>query len=203
MEYELTAEEKHKKIWLEIKDLLAGAAFPLMLMLIFGVSILGFTDSTEELALQIVIIVLGELFLAAAYIVFGRQSGIAGKRRYVQNQKKREIGGADLKARCHTGEYALHKGFLIAIISCIPYIIVQIIGAASPNSVCDFLLKTVFGWAYYPFALSGITPWLNFIWIIPLTCIHAAAYAWGGATEEKKQKKVAELQATEGKKNKK
>lgn len=196
-------EEKRKKIFAEIKDMLAGAAFPLMLMLVFGASIFEFVDGVEELALKIVILVVGEVFLFAAYTVFGRQSGITAMRRTVQNGKKRELGMDDFKARCRTGEYAVYKGFVIGAISCIPYILVQIIGGAAPNTVCDFLLKYVFGWAYYPFTIGGLSGWLGLIMIIPLVCVHAAAYVWGGTAELKKQQKVAEMQNLNGKNKKK
>ncbi len=183
--------------------MLAGAAFPLMLMLIFGASIFGFTDSVGEIALKAVIVAAGEIFLVASYVIFGRQSGVTAMKRTVQNGKKRELGTDDFKARCHTGEYAVYKGFVIGAISCIPYILIQIIGGAAPNTVCDFLLKYVFGWAYFPFTIGGLSSWLGLILVIPLVCVHAGAYVWGGTTELKKQQKVIELQATDGKNKKK
>ena len=183
--------------------MLAGAAFPLMLMLIFGASIFGFADSVEELALKIVIVVVGEVFLAAAYVVFGRQSGITAMRKTVQQQKKRELGTDDFKARAHTGEYAVYKGVVIAAISCIPYVLVQIIGGVASNTVCDFLLKFVFGWAYFPFTIGGLSSWFGLILIIPLVGVHAISYVWGGSTELKKQKKVTEMQVSDGKNKKK
>lgn len=183
--------------------MLAGAAFPLMLMLIFGASILGFTDSVEELALKIVIVVVGEAFIVAAYVIFGRQSGVTAMRRTVQYTKKRELGTDDFKARAHVGEYAIYKGIVIGAISCIPYVLVQIIGGAAPNTVCDFLLKFVFGWAYFPFTIGGLSAWFGLILIIPLVGVHAIAYVWGGAAELKKQQKITEMQASEGKNKKK
>ncbi len=203
MENELTSEEKRKKIFAEIKDVFAGAAFPLMLMLIFGASIFAFADSVEEIALKAVIVVAGEIFLVAAYVVFGRQNGVTAMRKTVQNRKKRELGTDDFKVRAHTGEYAVYKGVIIAAISCIPYILVQIIGGAAPNTVCDFLPKYVFGWAYFPFTIGGLTSWFGLILIIPLVGVHTAAYVWGGTVELKKQNKVTELQNSDGKNKKK
>lgn len=203
MENELTAEEKRKKIFAEITDMLAGAAFPLMLMLIFGASIFGFAASMDELALKIVIVVAGEVFLVAAYVIFGRQSGVTAMRRTVQHAKKRELGADDFKARAYVGEYAIYKGFVIAAISCVPYILVQIIGGAAPNTVCDFLLKFVFGWAYYPFTIGGLSGWFGLILVIPLVCVHAGAYVWGGTGEFKKQQKITEMQVSDGKNKKK
>ena len=65
MELQLTKEEKNKKFWLELKDLLAGAAFPIMLMLIFGASILSFC-SAGEVPIRILVLVIGEIMLAVA-----------------------------------------------------------------------------------------------------------------------------------------
>lgn len=183
--------------------MLAGAAFPLMLMLIFGASIFGFAASMDELALKIVIVVAGEVFLVAAYVIFGRQSGVTAMRRTVQHAKKRELGADDFKARAYVGEYAIYKGFVIAAISCVPYILVQIIGGAAPNTVCDFLLKFVFGWAYYPFTIGGLSGWFGLILVIPLVCVHAGAYVWGGTGEFKKQQKITEMQVSDGKNKKK
>ena len=200
---QLTKEEKSKKIRLEIIDLLAGAAFPLMLMLIFGASILSFC-STGEVPIRILVLVIGEVMLCAAYFVFGRQNGVTAMRRTCSQSKKREAFSDDLKSRLHTGEFALWKGFVIALISCIPFIIFQIIGAAAPNSVCDFALKYCFGWAYYPLSFAeGVSGFVNLVWVVPLCCLHAGAYVLGAAQEKKKQSKIAEAQDVKGKKKKK
>lgn len=183
--------------------MLAGAAFPVMLMLILSASILSFTTASDEKPLQILVVVIGEVLLCVAYVIFGKQSGVTAYRKTVQNSKKRAIGTTDLKARFHTGEYALYKGFVIGFISCIPYIIFQIVGSAAPNVVCDFLLQYAFGWAVYPFQLASLSSWLNLLCVIPLTCVHAAAYYWGGKTEEKKQNKIAEVNEIQGKNRKK
>ncbi len=198
METQLTAEEKRKKFLYEIKDLFEGAAFPLMIMLILSASVISFS-STDEKALSAVILVFGELLLIVAYIIFGKQSGVVAVRRTVQHEKKRQIGSGDLKVKFKTGEYALYKGFLIGFISCIPYIIVQIIGSSAPNKICDFLLIYAFGWAYFPLSYAGVTGWLNLLTVIPLTCVHAAAYYLGAKSENKKQAKVAEIQNIKGK----
>lgn len=194
LENEFTAEEKRKKFLYELKDMLVGAAFPLMLMLVLSASIISFVSATDELPLKIVILILGELALAGTYVVFGRQNGTVAIRRSVQNKMKCEIGTDDLKAKLRTGEYALYKGFLIGFISCVPYILFQIIGSAAPNSVCDFMLQYAFGWAFYPFNLASLPTWLNLFWVIPLSCVHAAAYYWGASREIKKQKTIEKAQ---------
>lgn len=173
-----------------------------MLMLILSASIISFSD-TDDIAISVVVLVFGELLLIIAYIIFGKQNGVTAVRRNVQQSKKREAGADDLKARFYTGEYALYKGFVIGFISCIPYIIVQIIGSAAPNVACDFLLKYAFGWAYFPLSYAGVSTWANLVFVIPLTAVHAAAYYLGAALERKKQAKVVEIQALKGKTDKK
>ncbi len=203
METVLTKEEKNKKFWLELKDLLVGAAFPVMLMLIFGATILSFC-SAGELPIRILVLVIGEAMLAVAYFVFGRQNGIAAARKTLSHSSKREAFSEDLQSRLYVGEYALWKGFVIGLISCIPFIIFQLIGAAAPNSVCAFVLKYCFGWAYYPLSFAdGVSGFVNLVWVVPLCCLHAGAYAFGAAQERKKQSKLAQAQDLKGKNRKK
>ncbi len=188
---------KGKIIWLEIKDLLAGAAFPLMLMLILSATIMSFIRFTlysGDVVLSIVVLVIGEILLAGAYLIFGRQNGVTAVRRSVQYAKKREVGTDDVKAIFKVGEFAPYKGIVIPLISCIPFIIIQFIECLAPNVVCDVLIKYAFCWAYYPFGLAHLSQWLDFIMIIPLCAIHFGAYIWGATHERKKQLKIAEAQ---------
>lgn len=186
--------KKGKIIWLEIKDLLSGAAFPLMLMLILSASVISFASYDGDVVLSIVVLVIGEILLAGAYVIFGRQNGIIAVRRSVQYAKKREVGTDDVKAIFKVGEYSPYKGIVIPLISCIPFIIIQFIECLAPNVVCGFLIKYAFCWAYYPFGLADLSQWLDFIMIIPLCAIHFGAYMWGVKHEEKKQLKIAEAQ---------
>lgn len=188
-----SAADKRKALGYEIRDMLAGAAFPFMIQLVFSASIILFADiSTGDIALRIVALVFGEGLLIGAYILFGRQNGISGERKAVQNAARRE-NCDDLKSHFKVGEYALWKGFLIGFITCVPYIIFQIIYCAFPNTVVEFILKYAFGWATYPLATTAVSGWLNLVWVVPLTCIHAVAYIWGGVLEKKRQQKVAAL----------
>jgi len=204
LEIQLSEREKRKRAALEFKDLLTGAAFPFMLMLIFGASILTFVSYGDEIALKILVLVIGEVMLGVAYFVFGRQNGIVAMRKTVSQSKKREAFSDDLPSRLHTGEYAVWKGFVIGLISCVPYIIIQIIGAAWQNTVCDFLLKYCFGWAYYPLSfVEGLSGFVNLVWIVPLCCLHAGAYVFGAKREKKKQQKIEQAQDFKGKNGKK
>ena len=194
-------QNKGKKIGLEIVDLLTGAAFPFMLMLILSASILSFA-ATDDMTMNIIVIVVGEILLAAVFVIFGRQNGAVAYRKLVQQDKKREIGTADVKALMGIGEYSLYKGFIIGFIACVPFIIFQIINCLLPNAFCEFLLKYAFGWAYYPLSYIKASEWLNLLWVIPATCIHALAYFIGGKTEKKKQDEMAQLQSGKDKKKK-
>lgn len=203
-----TNNQTGKKILWEIVDLLTGAAFPLMLQLVFSASVILFADyGGVDMALAVVILVVGELFVGGAYFICGRQNGITALRRGVQNEKKRMNGSNDLKAELGIGEYALYKGFIIALISCVPFMLFQFIECVAHNSFCDFLLKYAFGWAAYPFKLAGqssggISPWLNFIWILYPIAVHAFAYWFGAMKEQKRQQIVAEAQESKANRKK-
>lgn len=198
-----TRTDKSRAFFAECKDLLTGAAFPVMLSLILSVSIISYAGYGDDLGLSVAAVVVGDLLLAVSYFIFGRQNGIAAYRRTVQQSKKRELGTADFQSLHETGEYALWKGFVIALISCIPFLLVQAIGSAAPNNVTDFLLQYAFGWAYFPLSFTDCPTWLNLLWVIPFTGIHAAAYALGGKMECDRQKKVAEAEQIKGKKGRK
>ncbi|MDE7264807.1 MAG: hypothetical protein K2N52_00845 [Clostridia bacterium] len=203
----LNSEQKWKKLLLELKDLLVGAAFPFMLQLIFSASVILFASYSDEMGISIAALVFGEVLLIVAYIIFGRQNGIVAYRRTVQNNKKREAGSGDVRAVLHVGEYAVYKGFVIALISCVPFIIFQIINAAAPNKPCEFVLMYAFGWAWFPFELinlsgANISEWLNFVWIVVPVAVHAVAYFLGAGKEKKKQLLVAKAQELKGKRNK-
>lgn len=198
---ETTDNKKSNKILYEIRDMLTGAAFPVMLQLIFSTSIILFADYNEEPVLQVFVLVFGEILLAGAYVVFGRQNGLAAYRRTVLGEKKRAGGTADKRALYKTGEYALWKGFVIGAVSCVPFVVFQFIQCVAPNIVCEFILKYAFGWAVYPFiviseapSVGNLSPWLNFIWVVIPVCIHALAYYMGARGEKKRQSKVEEAQ---------
>ena len=203
----LNGEQTGKKFLLELRDLLVGAAFPFMLQLIFSASVILFASYTDEIGLSIAALVFGEVLLCGAYVIFGRQNGIVAYRRTVQNTKKREAGSTEPRAVLYVGEYALYKGFVIALISCVPFILIQIINAAAPNDPCHFILMYAFGWAWFPFELvnlsgAGLSEWLNLIWIVLPVAVHALAYFLGAGKEKKKQDVVAKAQELKGKKNK-
>lgn len=190
----LTSEDKRARFAWELKDLLAGTAFPLMIMLIFSASIISYAGYGNDAAIEILCIVVGEILLFAAYFIFGRQSGVTAYRKYVLNSKKRQMGSPDKKALYKTGEYAVWKAVIIGLISCLPFIIFQFINCCYENTVCTFALSYCFGWAYYPLYFADLSEWLNFIWIIPLVAMHTAAYIVGKNQEEKKVKIIEEAQ---------
>lgn len=196
---ELTSEQKKKRVLLEIKDILAGAAFPLMLQLILSASLILFADYSGDVGLRVFALVFGELLLIGSYIVFGRQNGITAYRRTVQGTKKRELSPDDVTAFYRTGEYAVWKGIVIGVITVVPFMIFELIQCVAPNIVCEFALKYAFGWAAYPFLLIGQIPavgklseWLNFIWIVIPVGVHVGAYILGATAEKKRRAKVEE-----------
>lgn len=184
-----------KKLWFEVKDMLAGAAFPFMLMAVLSASIIQWVTSTDDGVLRGAIMVVGEAFLIAAYSIFGRQNGIVAYRKTSQQSKKRELGTTDPRALWGTGEYALYKGFVIAFITCIPYMIFEIIECSAPNFFCETVLSYGFGWAFYPFRLCGASGWFGLLLVIPLTGVHALAYYLGARGERKRQEIIIAAQS--------
>lgn len=182
----------------EARDIFAGTAFPLMLQMILSVTFIGMTTSfsSDDLALSIVLLSIGELFVGASYIIFGRQSGITSVRRIVQNSKKRDMGTTDKQALLYIGEYSAYKGFVMGFVSCVPYIIFQIIQCIAPNMFCEFVLQYVFGWAALPLTLGGsqVSSWFNLLFVIYPVVVHGLAYIICAHNEWNKQQKVAYMQ---------
>lgn len=199
-----------KQTWLKFKyelfDMFSGVAFPLMLQMILSATFIGMTSAfgSEDRALAIVLLCVGEVAMGVAYFIFGRQSGITSVRKLVLHTKKCEIGTTDRQALLGIGEYSAYKGFLIGFISCVPYIIFQIIQCAAPNAFCDFILQYVFGWAALPFtfAEAELSPWLNLLFILFPTAVHGVAYIICAHREWDRQQKVAELQGSVSEDNK-
>lgn len=199
-----TAKERTKKVLLEIKDLLIGAAFPFMLMLILSASIISFVAyGGEDLGIKILILIVGEVMVYAAMVIFGKQNGATAFKKTLQNTKKRQVNSQDISARLYVGEYAVYKGVLIPLIACIPFVVFQLVQVIAPNDVCKFVLSYALGWAYFPFRIAGLSDWLNFLWLIPFAGVHLGAYTWGGKTEKKKLEQLAAADGVKDSKKKK
>lgn len=187
-----------RKILLEIKDLLVGAAFPFIMMIVFGTSLSMF-GAVPDTLIRLLAVIGGDLFIVGAIFVFGKQNGSVAYRKFVLGEQKRSLNSTDEKAIYKTGEYSLWKGFVIPLIGCVPYIIIQIISIASPNSFTTFMLEYIFGWAYFPVTLlGGNQAFCLFLIALPVAA-HAIGYAVGKVVEEKAQAKIA----AEGEKPKK
>ncbi len=201
---ELNSQQKRQKILYEIKDLLTGSAFPLMLQLVLSASVIMFSGYVGDKAVQILILIVGELMLSAAYFIFGRQNGVSAYRKTVITSKKRELETNDVKAYYGTGEYAVWKGAAIGLISVVPFALVQFIECLAPNAVCDFILRYAFGWASCPFAVIGgnLSKWLDFIWIVLPVGVHTGAYVFGAFKEAKRQKILEDAQDIKDRKKK-
>ena len=200
---ELNGKQKRQKILLEIKDILVGAAFPVMLQLVLSASIILFADTQGELAIQAFALGVGEIMLIAAYIIFGRQNGVSAYRKFVVSQKKREMPNPDVKVFYKTGEYALWKAVVIGAVTVLPFMLFEFIQCLAPNTFCEFILKYAFGWAAYPFKVFGVEiEWLNFVWIVIPIGVHTGAYYWGGRIEKKRQLLLEQAQNIKDKKKK-
>ena len=145
-----------RKVWLEFKDLLAGCAFPLIIMIVFSSTIIAFSlGNNVDLTIKLLAIIGGELMLAAALFVFGRTNGSEAYKNTVENGRKRDLNSSDEKVFYHTGEYAIWKGVLIGFIICIPMLIFLTIQLLAPNTFCKFMMEYVFSWAIAPFSFIG------------------------------------------------
>ena len=194
MQTELTPQEKRQKFLWEARDLIIGAALPFVIMCIFSSTIILFAD-TDDLTVQLIAIIGGDILLAAAYFIFGRQNGATAYRKYYLNETKRALNSSDKKVIYKTGEYALWKGFAIPLISCVPFIILQIINICAPNTFCEFMLRYACGWAYFPLHAAGVHEAVNFVFIVIPVAAHVAGYILGMKKEEKIQAQVAEESA--------
>lgn len=209
-EYAVAAEDgaavqgsRARIFWDELCDLLTGAAFPFMLMCILSATIISYASYGSDTGIAVAALVLGEALMVAAFVLCGKQNGVTAQRKSIQQAKKRELGAADRKAAGKVGEYALWKAFAVALIACVPYLVIQLVQCAAPNAGCLFLLEYAFGWAYFPLWFTGASEWWNFIWVVPFVCLHAGAYVYGAYRERQRQKKVAEAEKMQGKKRRK
>lgn len=184
MEDEIKSERAQvdlkRKVLLEIKDILIGVAFPLILMLVISSTILVYASYADDLAVSLIALIGGEIMLTASIVLFGRANGSAAYNKTLLNAQKRELGSTDEKVLCRTGEYALWKGAIIGFILCIPFIIFQIIELCVDNMVCRFCLQYMCGWAYFPFSYLGTSyQALGFIMIIFPVGAHMLGYHLG------------------------
>lgn len=188
--------EKTQKFLFEVRDLLAGAAFPFMLMVIISAAFIVMVPAiTGDKVLMIVMLVIGEALLGVALTIFGKQSGVTSVRRLVQHAKKNAIGTSDKLSLLNVGEYSAYKGFLMGFICCIPFIIFQLIQCLAPNTFTDFMLQYVFSClSVFPYSAEAVSPWFNFLFVLYPVAVHGIAYIVSAHVEWGKQQKVAELQ---------
>lgn len=184
---------KKRKVWLEIKDILAGCAFPFIIMIVFSSTLITFSVSdSAELFLRLISICGGEVVLAIALFIFGRTNGSEAYKNTIENGRKRELGSSDEKVFYRTGEYALWKGLVIGLIICLPYLIVLTIQVCAKNSVCSFLLEYVFCWGYAPFSFLGEEFLaLSYTSIIFPVAIMTVGYYFGKRRQIKIQEQLA------------
>ncbi|MGN0807293.1 MAG: hypothetical protein ACI4MN_02470 [Candidatus Coproplasma sp.] len=182
-----------KKIWLEFKDLMAGCAFPLIIMIIFSSTIITFSVSKDvDLYIRLIALIGGELMLAVALFIFGRTNGSEAYKKTIDNDRKRKLNSSDERVFYRTGEYALWKGVLIGIIVCIPSIIILIIQLCVTNTFCTFMLQYVFSWIYAPFSfLNDAYMPLCFTMLVFPIGIMTLGYYFGKRRQIKIQEELA------------
>ncbi|MDE6558180.1 MAG: hypothetical protein K2K39_03630 [Clostridia bacterium] len=170
-----------RKILLEIKDLLIGVAFPMVAILVISTTILVYADyAREDLLISLFALIGGEIMLTAAFITFGRANGSSAYKKTLLHAQKRGLGSKDERVICKTGEYALWKAAVIALILSLPFIIFQTIELCYSNVFTSFCLKYMCGWAYFPFSYLGKQyQGLNFIMLLLPLGTHMLGY-WLG-----------------------
>lgn len=185
-----------RRMWLEFKDLLAGVAFPLVVMVVISSTVIMFASYSADLGISLLALIGGEIMMTAALVAFGRANGNAAYAKTVLNAQKRELGSTEEKVVCKTGEYAIWKGVLIGAILCIPFVIFQVIELCYDNTVCNFCLQYIFGWAYFPFSYLGKSyQALNLIMVVLPIAAHTVGYHLGKLKQIKIQQAVAEKNA--------
>ena len=191
-----------KKVLLEFVDMLKGAAFPFIVMCVFSTTIILFYGF-EDFAVQLIAVIFGEGLMIAAFIMFGRQNGAAAYRKSKLNGAKRRLGNPDKSLLLKTGEYAPWKGFVIAFIATVPFIIFQTIKCFGDYSFVDFMLEYACGWAVAPLEVIGGIPQPYYLLMIALPiALMGGFYIQGSHAEEKRQKNIgrAEDDMRKGKK---
>ena len=193
IESEQITYSKKRKFWFEIKDLLAGIAFPFIITIVFSTTIISFSsDRDADLTIKLISMIGGEILLIAAMIIFGRANGSSAYKKTVLHDRKRALGSADEFAVYGTGEYKLWKGFLLGFLVTVPFIIFLIIELIVPNTFCSFCLKYVFAWAYSPVTFfDEKLQALSFVMVLLPTGVHALGYYLGKLKELKVQQNIA------------
>ncbi len=193
---------KKKKFLFELKDILAGTAFPFIISVLFSATIIAYSAYREDLGVSLLALIGGEALFIISLVIFGRANGAAAYRKFVLNDKKRQLGSSDERAVYRTGEYALWKGALIGFLITVPFIIIQIIELIASNVFCSFCLEYIFAWAYCPFSYLGEEyEALSFIMVLMPVAVHMLAYYLGKIKEEKIQEQIA-IESEKAKKKK-
>lgn len=187
---------------MELKDLLTGAAFPLIVLLVFSTTIIMFADF-DELPIALLALIGGELMTIVSFIAFGRYNGMHAYTKFVTNETMRSAGSKDKNVVYATGEYALWKGFAIGLITAIPYILIELVHCIYPNLFCEFMLKYACGWAYFPCQLANIHHAIGLVFVVIPTVTHAIGYVIGkNAVIKENARQAAENEKAKSRKKK-
>ncbi len=192
-----------KRIGWEILEYLRRAVTPFAIKMMFGMTmfVLLLIENTElRMILMFVLLVCDELLSFVLFRAIGehaykmKQAGLLGK-------ENKPIGSAGaLGVYRPSKEYRPYKGFVIAVVSCIPAIALMLATGLGGNLIARMALMLIYGWAYAPvvsFYMIGAlgsasevqmipvsSVWFSFI-IIGVYCIlSAVAYILGGQKEK-------------------
>ncbi len=176
---------KKRLIKEEFLDICAGIAFPMIVQIMFSVTIILFA-SYSDFVVSLISLLIGEAFIFVAYFSFGMKNGSVAYTNFVLADKIRQDGDPNYKKG---GEYAPYKGFMLGFITTIPYLIFHIFYCIFPNAdFLEFLLLYAFGWAVYPIQLgTGNISALSMLFVIAPTVVHGCGYILGKHREFKRR----------------
>lgn len=200
---EITYSRKRKFLY-ELKDILMGVAFPLMLTIVLSSTIIAFASYSDDIVISLFALIGGEIMVFGAMFVFGRANGNTAYKKQVLNEQKRSLNSKEETVVYHTGEYAIWKGVVIALIVCLPFIIFQTVQLIADNVFTRFCLIYISAWAYWPFSYLGKAfEALNYLMIVPLVGVHTVGYYVGKLHQIKVQKQELEYFNSKKKRKKK
>lgn len=192
-----------KRIGWEVLEYLRRAVTPFVIKLMFGITmfVLLLIENTEiRMILMFVLLACDELLSFVLFRAIGEHAYKMKQAGLLSKQNKPVGAAGALGIYRPSKEYKPYKGFVIAVVSCIPAVAFMLATGVGGNLVARMALMLIYGWAYAPvvsFYMIGATGtaeevqmipvssvWYSFI-IIGVYCILAAVAYILGAQKEK------------------
>lgn len=184
---------RKRKFLFELKDILTGVAFPLIFTIVLSSTVIAFASYSGDLAISLIALIGGEIMVFGAMCVFGKANGGTAYKKKVLNDQKRSVNCKEETVVYRTGEYAVWKSVVIALIVCLPFIIFQTVQLIADNVFTRFCLQYICAWAYWPFSYLGEAyQALDYLMIIVMVVIHTLGYYWGKVQQINVQKRELE-----------